>query len=56
MFYIDYGNVEVVQEKQIRKLIPEFLFVDPQAMEVSLSGVEMKENVDGEGYTVEETL
>ncbi|XP_065066777.1 uncharacterized protein LOC135692541 isoform X2 [Rhopilema esculentum] len=56
VFYIDYGNVEVVQEKQIRKLIPEFLFVDPQAMEVSLSGVEMNENVDGKGYTVEETL
>eukprot|EP00794_Sanderia_malayensis_P006037 gene6037-6738_t len=45
VFFVDYGNVDIVDEKDTRKLLPEFLFLEIQAVEASLSNLEIKPTI-----------
>ncbi|XP_057313217.1 uncharacterized protein LOC130654621 isoform X2 [Hydractinia symbiolongicarpus] len=42
VFYIDYGNTDVVSEENVRKLLPDFLHLPQQAVECFLNATEFE--------------
>ena len=45
VFYVDYGNTGVLEEKDIRKLTPEFMHLPHQAVECFLYGVTLSKEM-----------
>lgn len=43
--YIDFGNEAIVKVKEVRKLIPSFMVLTPQAVEVFLANVDLEPSV-----------
>lgn len=48
IYYLDYGNAELVHLRDICNLIPRFVHLPAQAVEMFLNGVETAEEADTE--------
>ena len=46
---MDYGDTEMVKEEDTRKLLPEFLHLDFQAVEAFMANTELDESAVEEG-------